>query len=504
METHRVHLNIPLAHFQNVLSWDQADIDHLVNAAVDLAVKVGLRLDEDREGVYLKEAEGKGTTIDWEAQAAMFTREQIEETMDVMRKTSPVKTPLRDRVRPQKREARFMVGNGANLVFDWDAWQVKGPTNADVVKLCHWAQGCDDVSALFPPVMLKDVDPRLEPLYSYALMAKHCRKPVYHEQPTEPIHVRYLDRMARVVEKHRGYFQEMQPFEYINPPFRISSRSIRTMLARIDLGVCGVMGIGPMTVGGMSEPVTVAGAAVVALAEVLAGLTFFRIIRPGYGLRATMCTGALDMRTARVSYFGMHVHLQNLAGWELLVRGIGADASCLTWYRDANEPGMQAMYEFGTAQAFFSSMLNPCTPEIGGLCNGNVFSPHQAVLDIAMIKEFNELTAGFEVSEDALGLDEVVGARFDQGVHMGSEHTLKYMKDGVPFSDFLFRGLPAGAQHDRSKTQTDELMEKAAESVRASVEEGAQIEPDHELADELYEHVREAASELGVDAPALP
>jgi len=259
-----------------------------------------------------------------------------------------------------------------------------------------------------------------------------------------------------------------------------------------------------MTVGGMSAPVTVAGAAVVALAEVLAGLTFFRIMRPGYGLRATMCTGALDMRTARVSYFNMHAHLQNLAGWELLVRGIGTDASCLTWYRDANEPGMQAMYEFGMAQAFFSSVLSRCTPETGGLCNGNVFSPHQAMLDFALIKEFNELTAGFEISDEALGLNEVMDARFDQGVHMGSDHTLKHMKDGVPFSDFLFRGLPSGAQHDRGKTQTDELMEKAAESVRASIENGAQVEPDGELADELYEYVKEAAAELGVDAPALP
>jgi len=504
MEAHRVQLNIPLAHFQNILSWDQADIDQCVDRAVDLTVKVGLRLDQDREGEYLKEAEGKGARIDWEARAAMFTREQIEETMDVMRQTLPAPEPVRGLVAPETRDHGFHVGNGANLMFGWDAWQVKAPTSADLVTLCHWAQGCDDVSSLFPPVMLKDMDLRLEPLYNYALLAKYCRKQIYHEQPTEPIHVRYLDRMARVVEKHRGYFQPMAPHEYINPPFRISSRAIRTMLARVDLGVCDVMGIGPMTVGGMSAPVTVAGAAVVALAEVLAGLTFFRIMRPGYGLRATMCTGALDLRTARVSYFGMHAHLQNLAGYELLVRGVGVDTSCLTWYRDANEPGMQAMYEFGMAQALFSSVLNRCNPEIGGLCNGNIFSPHQAVLDVAMVKELDELTAGFEVSDEALDLDEVVNARFHQGVHMGSEHTLGHMSDGIPFSDFLFRGLPAGAQHDGRKTQTDELMEKAAESVRASTEEGAQVEPDHELADELYGHVKEAAAELGVEAPALP
>ena len=499
MGPHRVHLDIPLAQSGSVLSWDQSDIDRLVERAVDLAVTVGLRLDEDSEGVYLREAEAKGARVDWPAQAAMFSPEQIADTVAVMRETSPVKTPIRERTGPGVRDARFLVGNGANLLFDWDAWQVKAPGAADLVGVCHWAQGCDDVSALFPPALLKDVDPRLAPLYSYALMARHCRKPVYHEQPTEPIHVECLDRMARAVEAHRGYFQPMQPHEYINPPFRISARAVRTMLARVDLGTCDTMGIGPMTVGGMSAPVTVAGAAVVALAELLAGLTFFRIVRPGFGLRATVCTGSLDMRTARVSFFGMHGHLQNLAAWELLVRGLGVDASCLTWYRDANEPGMQALYEFGTAQAFFSSLLGRCTPEIGGLANGNIFSPHQAVLDIPLVREFDELTAGFDVSDRALGLDEVVNARFDQGLHMATEHTLAHMKDGVPFGDFLFRGLSAGAQHNGSRTQTDELMAKAAESVRADTAKGEAAEPDEKLAGELYEHVEAAAAELGIE-----
>ena len=503
MAPRRVHIDIPLAQSGSVLSWDQSDIDRLVERAVDLAVRVGLRLDEDSEGVYLREAEGKGARIDWEAQAAMFTHEQIADTVAVLRETSPAGTPLRGRAGPGEREGRFVVGNGANLLFDWDAWQVKAPGAVDLARVCHWAQGCDDVCGLFAPVMLKDMDLRLEPLYSYALMARHCRKPVYHEQPTEPIHVKCLDRMARVVEAHRGYFQPMSQYEYINPPFRISARAVRTMLARVDLGACDSMGIGPMTVGGMSAPVTVAGAAVVALAELLAGLTFFRILRPGFGLRATMCTGALDMRTARVSFFGMHAHLQNLAGWELLVRGLGVDASCLTWYRDANEPGMQALYEFGTAQAFFSSVVGRCSPEIGGLANGNIFSPHQAVLDIPLCREFDELTAGFEAGEDALGLDEVVKARFDQGLHMATEHTLEYMNDGVPFGDFLFRGLAAGAQHDGGRTQTDELMAKAEQSVRADTAEGEAVEPDEELATALYEQVEAAAAELGIEPPPL-
>lgn len=503
MEPEQVHLNIPVAHFGNVLTWEQATIDRLVKTAVEVAQNVGLRLDDDAEGVYLKEAEGRSARIDSDARAVMFSESDIAETIAVMRKTRPVPTPLRERATTAGREERFLVGNGGNLLFDWEAWQPRPPVASDLVDACHWAQGCDDVAELFPPFLLKDLDQRLGSIYSYALTCRHCRKKVYHEQPTESIHVKYLDEMAHAVEKRRGYFQPMQNMEYINPPFRLASRAIRTMLARVDTGACDVMGIGPMTVGGMTAPVTIAGSAVVALAEILCGLAFFRILRPGFGLQATVCTGSLDLRTAGVSYFGMRTHLQNLAIWELLARGLGVDCNLLTFYREANEPGMQALYEFGTAQAFFSSTVKRCRPEIGGLACGNMFSPEQAVLDMELVKEFNELLDGFEVSEEALALEQILNARFEQDVHISSGHTIRHMKSGVPFSGFLFRSLPAGARHDKNHTQTEELLDKAHEAVVAARRRGEEAKPDDELGDELYEYVKKAAAGLSVEAPEL-
>lgn len=503
MASQRVTLNIPLTHFRNLLSWNQETIDRLVRAACEVAVKVGLRLDDDAEGVYLKEAEAKGARIDWDARAVMFSESDIQETITVMRESFPVSSPLRERAETEGRDERFLVGNGANLLFDWDAWQTRPPAAADLIDVCHWAQGCDDVGEIFPPFLLKDLDQRLAPIYSYALMARHCHKKVFHEQPTEPIHVKYLDRMAHVVEKRRGFFQPMQCMEYINPPFRMAARGIRTMLARVDMGACDVMGIGPMAIGGMTAPVTVAGGAVVALSEILCGLTFFRLMRPGIRLRAVVCTGSLDMRTARVSYFDLRTHLQNMAAWELVVRGIGADANFTTWYRDANEPGMQALYEFGMSQVLFSCTVKLCRPEIGGLSSGNVFSPDQAMLDMEAAKEFNQLLDGFEADGEALGVDEIVRARFGQDVHLTSEHTLKHMESGIPFSEFFFRGLPAAAQHDKDHTQTQELLEKAHEQVLAATRKGSGVAPDDKLGDELYEYVKQAASELRV-TPPLP
>jgi trimethylamine:corrinoid methyltransferase-like protein len=230
----------------------------------------------------------------------------------------------------------------------------------------------------------------------------------------------------------------------------------------------------------------------------------FRILRPGYGIRANICTGNLDLRTGRVSYGNMHTHLQNIAGWEIITRGIGADAPLLTWYRDANEPGMQALYEFGVSQSFFSSVYMHCTPEIGGLCCGNTFSPEQAVLDMEAIKEFNELAAGFDIDNDAVGFSQILEAGHSQSVFMTSEHTLENMRDNVSPGRFFLRGMPAASGHDKNRNQTSELMENAAASVKNAINRGRETEPDQDLCSELYECVIEAASELGVECPDLP
>lgn len=505
MRDQRVLIDMPLAQHGAILSWDKGTIDELVNKAIDLTVKIGLRIDQDADGRYLGEARERGAGADAASGAVLFSRAQVEETIAVMRDTLPAPQPLRSRGAAESGRGGLVVGNGANLLFDWDAWQAKGPDRDELKELCRWAQGEEEVESLFAPVMVKDVNPLLEPLYNYALTCTYCRKRVWHEQPTEPIHVRYLQRMAKIVERHRGYFQPMQEWEYINPPFRIGLRAVRTMLERVDSGACPTMGIGSMSVAGMSAPVTVPGLAVTAAAEILAGLTFFRLMRPGHGLRANVCTGSLDLRTARVSYFGMHTHLGNLATWELLARGLGVDCPMLVWYRDANEPGLQALYEYGANGALFSALYSPGShAEIGGLCNGNVFSPHQAVLDIEAIKEFRELQAGFALSEESLGLEEIVRARFEQGHHVTSEHTLNHMRDGAPISGFFLRGLPAAANHDKAHSQTAALLQEAAKRVEAAKEQGKASQPDRPLGEELSACVNEAAAELGLPVPDLP
>ncbi|MFP4382472.1 MAG: trimethylamine methyltransferase family protein [Spirochaetia bacterium] len=503
-ENQKVLFNIPSVKFnQPVLTWDDDTVKALVTAAVMLASKTGLNLPDDDEGVYLKEAESKGAKISLTEKTVYFTEEQLRDTLDVIRKTAPVRKPLRGDLKPKPRDRKYMVGNSGNLLFDSETWEAKAPGSDDLIDFCSWIQGDNNLLSMHAP-MTKDTNQMVGPMYDYALSCKYCRKTVKHQMPVYDFHVKHLYKMDRIVEKHRGYFTPMYAAEYVNPPFKLSKRTIDCMLSRYELGALKENGIwmGSMTIGGMSAPVTVAGAAVQAFAETLAALAFFHIIRPESPLRMVMATGSADLRTGNVDYFSMRTHLQNTAVWEMITRGVGAMAPYLTWYRDVNEPGLQAVYELTMGLYFFQCTSGQGHPSIGQLDNGNSFSPQQAIMDIEVLKEFDQLTGGFDVNDEILGLEEMIKNGFE-GDFLGSEHTVQYMQEGIPYSSFFFRGLPGTMRHNKNKTQTQELMDKAWESVKKSKQAGREIEPDHELAGELYEVVKEAAGEIGIAAPEL-
>ena len=503
MNAEQVYLNIPAASTGPLFSWDQSAIEQVLRAAYRVIREVGLRV-EDREGVYLKEAESKGAKVDFSDGVVRFTDRQIDSAVARMRETWPASDPACPPTKSERgRGRKFLVGNGANTVFHWPSWTARPPAASDLIDICNWAQGCDDIEAILHPGVLADVDERLEPLYNYGLTSKYCRKRVIFAQPFLPIHVRYLPRMSEVMEARRGTKQPLKEIEWIRSPLFFDWRALRTLMERIDTGACPIVGVGTMTERGMNSPVTVGGLLVVMLAETLSALSLIHLLRPSVGLRTGVVTGSFDFRTARMNFFSARGHIQNLAGWEMLIRGLGIRGTCLNWYREANEPGMQALYEFGMNQAFFSCVHDRCIPELGGLACGSVFSPEQAMLDMETVREFDELTCGFEISPEALGVDEIIAAGHEAGHHMASEHTLRHMDKGVPLSGFFFRGLGSGAEHDRDNTQTHRLLEKAAEEVEAAKARGRDMAPDCELGNELYEFVKEAAAEIGVKPPPL-
>jgi len=492
----RVNIRIPVRHSAEILTWGDDERQRIAEAAVEVLNEVGMRIDGEEN---LKMIEQAGGGVNWETNTVHFSEEEVLATVRQLAQDSPA--PEGVELLTGQRPSGFHVGGGGVMWFDWDRWEAKVGTRQELRDLTRWAEGMEKVagSEQFCQTQAADLHPTLQLVDSFAIMFQHSTKPVYFNQPTEPIHVKYMRRLQPLQEA-RGYHQDIAAFEWVNPPLTLGDRALKAMLARADAGV-DKLGMGSMAMAGATTPVTAAGYTVMGIAEILGALAVVRRLRPQVGLQGAMAGGVVDMATGYVSYQSPRATVMDYLVQDVF-RGVWkAHVGNYRGYRDANEPGMQACYEWALLNAFHRCVDGPMSSEIGGLANGNLFSPEQAVLDMEMEAELNEMMSGFEFSEEDLGLNVIMEARHDGKAYMEHPHTLKHFRDVLPFSNWWLRGLPTAAEHDLNRSQTQRLLDQAHQICVEARQRGEEVETNQELANEVWTVVADMAEELGSKVP---
>jgi len=494
--TEKINLQVPIRHMGELFTWGEEERQLIAQAAVEILDKVGMKIQGEDNLRMIEQAGGR---VNWETNTVHFSE---EETLATARKLAE-SSPARGRVDllTCERPTSFGVGNGGSLWFDWECWKAVPATRRDLRNLTRWAEGMDQVSssAQFCLVQEKGLDPVLQLVDAFAIMFQHSTKPVQFDQPTEPIHVKYLQRLQEL-QHARGYRQSIAPYEWVTPPLRLGDRAIKATLARVEAGIDPI-GMGSMVTSGVGAPATVPGFAAMGAAEVLGALGVVRWLCPQVGLTANITGGVMDMQTGQISYQVPWSAVAHYAAVDVFQHVFGAHLGHYRGYRDANEPGMQACYEWALLNLFHGCVGGEMQTEVGGLANGNLFSPEQAVLDMAMVGEANQFFSGFEFNERAIGLDLILEARHDAKAYLTHQHTLDHFRDMLPFSNYWLRGLPATAQHDSDRSQTQRLLDQAHEICVEARQRGEEVETNQELADEAWQVVRDMAQELGVRAP---
>ncbi len=491
-----VQLRIPRDRPGEMLTLGDEERQQIVQAALVVLERVGVRV-EGEDNLRLLEQAGGG--VDKSAGVVRFTEDEVMDTARLLARDWPADKELDPT--PGGPGTGYVAGNGGSLLFDWERWDTVAATRRDLRNLTRWAEGMDGVisSNQFCVVQDKGLDPVLQLVDSFAIMFQHSTKPVFFYQPTEVIHLKYLNRLV-ALQRKRGYNQIIAPNEHVNLPLTLGDRAIKAMLARVDAGIDPVC-MGAMTTAGVGAPLTAPGLATMATAEVLGALSVVHRLRPQVGLMAALTGGVLDMRTGGLSYQCPWAIAAHYLAIDVFRHVFGARLHYYWGYRNANEPGMQACYEWGTLNMFNRCFSGHGATEIGGLSDGNIFSPEQAVMDIAMEEDAGQIMSGFEFSADAIGLDVMLEAGHDVQAYMTHPHTREHCRRVPPFSDFWLRGASAASEHGPGRSQTRRLMDRAHETCVDALKRGEQVQTDQLLADEAWAIVREMAEELGVAAP---
>ncbi|MFC2967383.1 trimethylamine methyltransferase family protein [Acidimangrovimonas pyrenivorans] len=194
--------------------------------------------------------------------------------------------------------------------------------------------------------------------------------------------------------------------------------------------------ISPFIVGGAMAPVTVAGTLTQVLAEVLAGVAYSQIIRPGAPVIFGAFVTSIDMNSGAPT-FGTPEAAHITYGAGQLARRLGLPYRSGGGFCGSKLPDAQAGYESANSLnmallAGVNFMLHSC----GWLEGGLVSSYEKFVMDADQLGTLHHLARGISTDENGQAMDAIreVGPG---GHYLGCSHTQANFKSAFWRSDLL-------------------------------------------------------------------
>ena len=194
--------------------------------------------------------------------------------------------------------------------------------------------------------------------------------------------------------------------------------------------------ISPFIVGGAMAPVTVAGTLTQVLAEVLAGVAYSQLVRPGAPVIFGAFVTSIDMNSGAPT-FGTPEAAHITYGAGQLARRLGLPYRSGGSFCGSKLPDAQAAYETANSLnmallAGVNFMLHAC----GWLEGGLVSSYEKFVMDADQLGTLHHLAKGISVDANAQAMDAIreVGPG---GHYLGCAHTQANFKEAFWRSDLL-------------------------------------------------------------------
>ena len=220
----------------------------------------------------------------------------------------------------------------------------------------------------------------------------------------------------------------------INSPMTFDDVMMGAMEVFAESGQASI--ISPFIVGGAMAPVSVAGTLTQVLAEVLAGIAYSQLVRPGCPVIFGAFVSSIDMNSGAPT-FGTPEASHVTYGAGQLARRLGLPFRSSGGFCGSKLPDAQAAYESANSLnmgllAGVNFMLHAC----GWLEGGLVSSFEKFVMDADQLGVLHGLAAGVSVDENAQAMDAL--REVGPGGHfLGCAHTQRNFKAAFWKSDLL-------------------------------------------------------------------
>ena len=482
---------------------DEAGMERLHQAALAVLERTGLRIHGE---FLLKALADAGCKVDFGRHRVWFRPELVESQVEAQRDRYRMvrsslwypfcrELPRDDVAVPAPFACDF--GFGTPAIYDSASGQFRAPTAQDQTDMIRLGNALDCVRAICAPFICGDVDPRLEIIESARVLLLNTRKPGWVGTSCAK-EVKHLAALAALATAGDEELLRTQPPVFVHAycttsPLKLDARACEVLEEALKHKF--PVNFAPMPILGGTTPITPAGSAVVAAAEILGCMTATTLIAPDVFHFCTVISGEMDMRTTQICYATPAAILTDAMLHQLFRYRYGIVCNVEPGYVEAKVPGLQAAFMKTFRQMAFGCTASHSLP-IGLLDNGAAFSPAQAMIDLDVNRAMFQFARGAEINDDTLCVDLITQLEFcENGTYLESEHTLRHFRDVLWDSRCFDRTYRGDAR--LTPAQADqEVLRKAEAAWRALVADQEPIEMDPHYVAEVERIVAAAREDL--------
>ncbi len=420
--------------------WDLHD-DKSLRKIEDAAFKILTRNGAEVRHEYIIKLLGEaGCKVDKDRFRVCFTEKLILEAIKNFGSLPDFDVNIPEGWTPANKTA---TGGSFPHFLDWPSCKrqladVKAVT--DNIKMAHMLP---EFEAVGKAMTCSQIDQRIEPIWYTVKAMELTNKPI---GPGEVMYAENIKHLVRLGEIYSGKSNDacfVVSCDFSVSPLRFGRRALECMIEKSKYKVKHVPGT--MPISGVSGPVTIAGTAALALAELMAGWAIYYLLDPEIPAGGITSTGSLDMQTGLALFGSPEALLQDLTVVQIARRFYGITVNAAYSYVDAKTPGIGATFEKFMPLMTFPFEGNVIFSATGLLSAGQDYSPVQQLLELDIKTAISRFLGTYEISEKTLAVDLLGEVSSQPGkTFLDTTHTLDNYKKEQWYSKWLTRSTWQG------------------------------------------------------------
>lgn len=360
------------------------------------------------------------------------------------------------------------TGGAAVLVLDLETGHARHSKLRDIYDIGRLVDALDNIHFYLRPVVARDVgneDIDINTFYAaLASTTKHVMGGCYFAGK-----VAEIKELGALIAGGEEAFLA-RPFLSLNlgfvvSPLRFAPETVETLTTAVRAGLPVALVSAPLS--GATAPASLAGTLVQSIAEVLAGVTYVQLLRPGHPLLMGAMPLVTDLRTGAMIGGCAELALMNAAAAQLShFYGLPLYNSC--GITESKVPDAQAGFEKGLTTAVTALAGAQYNHHAAGMLESLLCVAYENyVIDDDIGGQVMRLVRGLEITDETLSLDVIHQVCTDgPGHYLGHAQTIQLMNTEYHFPHTADRNTRQVWEEAGSLDMRERARRKAREMLR--------------------------------------